>query len=115
LELHRRTIALRRRALARPRHSTARRAHNSIPQVRDVLLRHQRRLPLAPRAQHTHRLALLATRSTRRRRLVTPLPLRARRPTLVIRGGRLPARHIRLRHPNKTKVPWAYPKCTYGT
>jgi hypothetical protein len=97
LEPHRHTTALRLHASARRHRSTVRQARNSTPRASDVLLLRRRRPHLAQRARHTPRPVLLETRSTRQRRLVTPLPLRARRHTLVIRGGRRPARRTRLR------------------
>jgi hypothetical protein len=97
LELPRRTTALRRPALARHRHSTARRARSSTPPARGVRLPLRRHPRSALRARRTRRPALLGTLNIPQHRLGTLLPLRARRHTLGIRGGRRPALRTRLR------------------
>jgi hypothetical protein len=137
LELPRRTTARRRLASAQRRHSTARPARSSTLPTIGVRLPRRRHPRSAPRARHTHRRALLGTLNILQHRLGTLLPLRARRHTLEIRGGRRPARRTHLRKspsvivghffllhieanslaglPSRTRVPAAYLKCTYGT
>ena len=137
LELPRRTIALRRPVSVPRRHNTARQARNLIQVARDAPPRPRRHPLSAPRVRRTLPPAQLATHNTRRRHLGTPLPLRARRRTLQIRGGHQPARRTRLRKSplvivvrsslldadadfytdllNRTKVPRVHHKCTCGT
>jgi hypothetical protein len=93
----RRTTALHRHVLVLRRHSTARQARNSIPQASVAPLLRQRRPLSAQRARLTRLPALLATHNTRPRRLDTLLRPRVRHRTMQIRGGRLLARHTRLR------------------
>jgi hypothetical protein len=96
-EQRRRTTALHRHVSVQRRHSTVRQARSSTLQASDAPLLHQRRPLLARQARRTRLPALLATHSTRPRRLGTLLRLRARRRTTQIRGGRLLAQRTRLR------------------